>query len=54
MLRLIVDGQTDRQIGDMLPISHRTAMRHVANSYKKLDVNSRAAATAAAIRRGLV
>ena len=29
-------------------------MRHVANIYAKLDVSSRAAATAFAIRHGLV
>ena len=53
MLRLLAAGQTDREIGDALSISPRTAMRHVANIYNKLGVGSRAAATALAIRLGL-
>jgi predicted ATPase/DNA-binding CsgD family transcriptional regulator len=54
VLRLLAAGQSDREIGETLSISPRTAMRHVANIYAKLDVGSRAAATAYAIRHGLV
>jgi non-specific serine/threonine protein kinase len=54
VLRLLAAGQSDREIGETLGISPRTAMRHVANIYLKLDVSSRAAATAYAIRQGVV
>jgi DNA-binding CsgD family transcriptional regulator len=53
VLRLLVDGCSDREIGEALFISHRTAARHIANIYLKLDVASRAAAVAFALRNGL-
>jgi DNA-binding NarL/FixJ family response regulator len=53
VLRLLATGRTDREIGDALSISHRTAMRHVANIFNKLGVGSRAAAAAMAVRMGL-
>lgn len=53
VLRLLTGGLTDREIGETLFISHRTAMRHVANILAKLDVNSRTAAAAYAHRRGV-
>jgi predicted ATPase/DNA-binding CsgD family transcriptional regulator len=51
VLRLIVEGKTDRQIADELFISSGTASRHVANILHKLDVKSRSAAAAWAIRQ---
>jgi predicted ATPase/DNA-binding CsgD family transcriptional regulator len=53
VLRLIVEGQSDKDIGEALFISHRTAMTHVLNILNKLGVNSRTAAAAWAIRNGL-
>ncbi len=53
VLQLLTDGMSDREIGDALFISHRTAMRHVANILAKLDVNSRTAAAALAHRHGI-
>ena len=53
VLRLLVAGQTDREIGEALFISHRTVNAHVAHIFAKLGVDSRAGATAAAVRRGL-
>ncbi len=50
VLKLIVEGKTDRQIADELFISSGTASRHVANILHKLDVRSRSAAAAWAIR----
>ncbi|MGD9712800.1 MAG: tetratricopeptide repeat protein [Thermomicrobiales bacterium] len=50
VLGLIVAGKTDRQIADDLFISTGTASRHVANILHKLDVKSRSAAAAWAIR----
>ncbi|TXG86749.1 MAG: hypothetical protein E6R14_02455 [Thermomicrobiales bacterium] len=46
VLRLIAAGHTDREIGEELDISPRTASKHVANILGKLDVPTRAAAAA--------
>ncbi|MCC6790566.1 MAG: tetratricopeptide repeat protein [Thermomicrobiales bacterium] len=54
VLRLVVDGNSDKEIGEALFISHRTAMTHVLNILNKLGVNSRTAAAAYALRQGLV
>jgi non-specific serine/threonine protein kinase len=54
VLRLVVAGQTDREIAETLFISRRTAEGHVAGILAKLDVRSRAAAVAAAVRAGVV
>ena len=54
VLRLVVAGQTDREIAASLYISRRTAEWHVASILGKLGVRSRAAAVAVAIRAGLV
>jgi predicted ATPase/DNA-binding CsgD family transcriptional regulator len=53
VLRLIVQGRTNREIASTLFISHRTATTHVANILAKLDVASRTEATAWAVRTGL-
>lgn len=53
VLRLIVDGKTDREIAHALSISSGTASRHVANILHKLNVRTRSAAAAWAIRNGL-
>lgn len=54
VLQLIVEGKTDREIADALSISSGTASRHVANILHKLDVRTRSAAAAWAIRNGLI
>lgn len=54
VLRLIVEGHSDREIGAALGISPRTAMRHVPNIYAKLGVGTRSEAKAIAIRDRLV
>jgi predicted ATPase/DNA-binding CsgD family transcriptional regulator len=54
VLRLVVEGLADREIADRLFISPRTAQKHVANIFLKLDVGSRTAAATAALRAGLV
>jgi len=53
VLRLLVEGLTDREIAQRLFISPRTAMRHVANILGKLDANTRTAAVTYALRQGL-
>jgi ATP/maltotriose-dependent transcriptional regulator MalT len=54
VLELLVEGRSDKEIGEALFISHRTAMTHVTNILNKLGVNSRTAAAAIAVRHGLV
>jgi ATP/maltotriose-dependent transcriptional regulator MalT len=46
VLRLISNGRTNKQIAGALCLSERTIDRHVSNILGKLDVPSRAAATA--------
>jgi DNA-binding CsgD family transcriptional regulator len=53
VLRLVALGRTNREIAAELGISDRTVDRHVSNVYGKLDVSSRAAATAFAYEHGL-
>ena len=54
VLRLIAGGGTNRDIAANLGISERTIDRHVSNIFTKLDVSSRAAATAFAYEHRLV
>jgi DNA-binding NarL/FixJ family response regulator len=46
-------GRTDKEIADALFISRATASKHVAGILAKLQVDSRTAAVAIAIRHGL-
>jgi DNA-binding CsgD family transcriptional regulator len=54
VLRLIVEGKTDREIAVELFISHHTVARHVSNILGKLDVESRTAAATFAMRHNLI
>ncbi len=54
VLRLLVAGQTDREIGETLFISRRTAQGHVARVFDKMGVNTRTAAVTAAISSGIL
>ena len=54
VLYLVASGHTDRKIAESLIISTRTVNRHMSNIFVKLDVTSRAAAAAHAVRRGLI
>jgi non-specific serine/threonine protein kinase len=53
VLRLLAAGKTDREIGETLFVSRRTAATHVAHIFAKLGVGSRAAAAAWAVRHGM-
>lgn len=53
ILKLLAQGYPDRQIATMLSISPRTVGDHVTNVLGKLDVESRTAAAAFAIRHDL-
>lgn len=54
VLRLLVAGRSNPEIGDALFISPRTATTHVTNILTKLGVSSRTEAAAVAVRDGLV
>jgi DNA-binding NarL/FixJ family response regulator len=54
VLRLVATGRTNRQIASELTLSEKTVDRHVSNIFAKLDVPSRAAATAYAFRHRLL
>jgi len=54
VLCLLASGRTDRKIAESLTISPRTVNRHMSNIFVKLDVPSRAAAAAHAVRSGLI
>jgi non-specific serine/threonine protein kinase len=53
ILTHLASGKSNIEIGEALFISHRTVGTHVTNIFEKLGVNSRAAATALAMRSGL-
>jgi DNA-binding CsgD family transcriptional regulator len=54
VLALMVQGNTDRQIGDALFISHATARTHVGHVLQKLDARNRAVAVRKALEHALV
>jgi non-specific serine/threonine protein kinase len=53
VLRLVANGLTDREIAELLHISPRTVGFHVTNLLTKLEVDSRTAAAAFALRNHL-
>jgi DNA-binding NarL/FixJ family response regulator len=53
VLSLLAAGSTAKTIASRLALSVATVNRHVANIYEKIGVNSRAAATAYALRHGI-
>jgi predicted ATPase/DNA-binding CsgD family transcriptional regulator len=54
VLGLVAEGLTDQEVAGALYLSPRTVGQHLRNVYRKLGVNSRTAATRAAIGRGLI
>jgi DNA-binding CsgD family transcriptional regulator len=54
VLRLLATGASNRAIAERLILSEKTVARHVSNLFGKLEVSSRAAATAYAYEHGLV
>jgi DNA-binding NarL/FixJ family response regulator len=53
VLKLVAAGRSNREIAVELVISEHTVARHLQNMFAKLDVSSRAAATAFAFEHGL-
>jgi DNA-binding CsgD family transcriptional regulator len=54
VLKLVACGHTNRKIARGLHISEKTVARHISNIFTKLDLSSRAAATAYAFTHGLM
>ena len=54
VLTLVAAGKTNRAIAGELFISEKTVARHVSNIFMKLQLSSRAQATAYAYKNGLV
>ncbi|HEV2121607.1 MAG TPA: response regulator transcription factor, partial [Chloroflexota bacterium] len=54
VLRMVVEGYSDREIADTLSISRRTVTTHVSSILNKLGMNSRTSAAAYAVRHKLV
>jgi two-component system, NarL family, response regulator len=54
ILRLVADGRPDGDIAQSLHLSESTVKTHLRSVYSKLDVPSRAAAVAVALRSGII
>jgi len=54
VLRLVAEGKSNKEIGEALFVSPRTAGTHVTNIFGKLDVTSRSAAVAVALNHRLM
>jgi DNA-binding CsgD family transcriptional regulator len=54
VLKLVASGKTNRAIAEALDISEKTVARHLSNIFTKLDLPSRAAATAYAFQHHIV
>ncbi len=54
VLQLMVEGKTDRQIGQALAVSERTVRQHLQSIYLKLAAKTRVEAAVRAVQLGLV
>jgi DNA-binding NarL/FixJ family response regulator len=54
VLRLVAEGLNNQMIAERLFVSEHTVHRHLSNILNKLDVSTRSAAVAQALRRGLL
>jgi DNA-binding CsgD family transcriptional regulator len=53
VLALVAAGRTNREIAEVLVLSHKTVARHLSNIFVKLEVTSRTQAAAYAFEHGL-
>jgi two-component system, NarL family, response regulator DegU len=54
VLRLVVEGKTNQEIGHQLEISEKTVEKHLEGVFSKLGVTSRVKAAVQAVREGLI
>jgi DNA-binding NarL/FixJ family response regulator len=54
VLKLIAEGHTHKEIGNLLNISIKTVIAHYTNFQEKLDIHTRAGLIKFAIQRGIV
>lgn len=54
VIRLVVDGKRNREIGEVLGISERTVKYHIGSLFKKLHVSNRTELSKVAVSNGLV
>ena len=54
VLRLVATGKTNKEIAGALSLAEKTVDRHVSNIFTKIDVSTRAAATAYAYQHELI
>jgi two-component system NarL family response regulator len=54
VLRLVLQGNRNKEIADHLSISEDTVTAHMKNNFTKLDVHDRTAAVYVALRRGIL
>jgi DNA-binding CsgD family transcriptional regulator len=54
VLRLVADGQSNKQIGDELGLSALTVKSHLARIARKLGTGDRAEMVALAMRAGVI
>lgn len=54
VLELLAEGKAIKEISEHIKLSSHTIKFHVANTYKKLNVQSQAGAVAKGIRRGII
>jgi DNA-binding NarL/FixJ family response regulator len=54
VLELLAMGKRDKEIGEALRISQRTAQVHIRSIYSKLNVHDRTAALSTAIKMGII
>ena len=54
VLRLVAQGQSNKEIAAELVLSVRTVERHITNLYGKIDARGKADATAYAFKHGLL
>jgi len=54
VLRLVIHGYTNNQIGEKLMITHHTVKAHIASILRKLGVKNRLGAALCATEKGIV
>jgi DNA-binding NarL/FixJ family response regulator len=54
VVKLVAEGHSSREIGEVLTISEKTVERHRSNVLEKLGLRDRVALTRYAIRRGMI